>query len=235
MEPDLLDVLKGHVKTHQLYGFPLLILLPKHMPDWEAGIKKFIDIFISLTVIIAGLPVWLFISWLIKLISKGPIIYPQERIGQNGKPFILYKFRTMVPNAEAVTGPVWAGEKDPRITSIGRILRKTRLDEVPQFINVLKGEMSLVGPRPERAFFIEKLKEEIPIYVRRLKMKPGITGWAQVKHHYDTSVEDVKQKILYDMYYFENMSLRLDLKILYLSVGVVLTGKGAHYQYFIYS
>lgn len=228
MEPDLMDVVKGHVKTHQLYGFPLLILLPEHMPGWEVSVKKFMDIFISVVVLTAGLPVWLFIALLIKTISKGPVIYHQERIGQNGKPFILHKYRTMVANAEAMTGPVWAGAKDPRITRIGRILRKTRLDEIPQFLNVLKGEMSLVGPRPERAFFIEKLKEEIPLYARRLKMKPGITGWAQVKHHYDTSIEDVKQKIIYDMYYFENMSIRLDLKILFLSVWVVFTGKGAH-------
>jgi len=125
-------------------------------------------------------------------------------------------------------GPPWAQAKDPRITPMGRFIRKTRLDEIPQLVNVLKGEMSLVGPRPERAFFIEQLKEEIPWYMRRLKMKPGVTGWAQIKHKYDSSIEDVKQKVLYDLYYFENMSLLLDVKIILRTLLVVVTGKGAH-------
>ena len=133
----------------------------------------------------------------------------------------------MYEDAEKRTGPKWATEDDPRITPLGRILRKARLDEIPQFINVLKGEMSLVGPRPERAYFIEQLKQEIPWYIQRIKMKPGITGWAQVKHKYDATIEDVKQKVLYDLYYFENMSLILDLKILVRTILVVFTGKGA--------
>ncbi len=228
MEPDLMDVIKGHLKTHQLYGIPLLVLLPEHMPDWQAQIKRFTDIALSFAVLLLGFPLWALISILIKLDSPGPVIYKQERVGQNGKPFTILKFRTMVADAEKLSGPVWAGQADPRTTRSGRFLRKTRLDEIPQFLNVLKGEMSMVGPRPEREFFIQKLKEEIPIYVRRMKMKPGITGWAQVKHHYDQSIEDVKQKVLYDLYYFENMSMRLDLKILLKSVWVVFTGKGAH-------
>ena len=134
----------------------------------------------------------------------------------------------MYIDAEKHSGPKWATEDDPRITPLGKILRKTRLDEIPQFINVLKGEMSLVGPRPERPFFVEQLKKEIPWYVRRIKMKPGITGWAQVKHKYDESIEDVKQKVMYDLYYFENMSISLDIKILLRTFIVALTGKGAH-------
>lgn len=228
MEPDMMDVITGHLKTHQLYGFPLLVLLPEHMPGWQANIKRFMDIAISIIVLAVGLPLWLLIAFFIKLDSKGPLVYRQERIGQNGKPFIMSKFRTMVADAEKYSGPVWAGKHDPRITRVGRVLRKTRLDEIPQFINVLKGEMSTVGPRPEREFFIEKLKEEIPIYARRMKMKPGITGWAQVKHHYDTTIDDVKEKVMYDLYYFENMSVRLDVKIMLQSIWVVLTGKGAH-------
>lgn len=228
IEPDLNDVIKGHLKTHQLYGFPLLVLLPDHLPEWEATLKRLLDIAVSAIALILGAPFWLLITVLVKLDSEGPAIYEQERVGQNGKPFVLKKFRTMRKDAEKNSGPVWAGAEDPRITKIGKFLRKTRLDEIPQFINVLKGDMSMVGPRPERAFFIEKLKEEIPIYVRRMKMKPGVTGWAQVKHHYDESIEDVKKKVIYDMYYFENMSIMMDLKILFLSVFVVLTGKGAH-------
>lgn len=228
MEPDLMDVIKGHLKTHQLYGFPLLVLLPEHLPEWEASIKRFMDITISVLVLVLGFPFWLMLALIIKFDSKGPLIFKQERIGQYGAPFIINKFRTMIANAEKNSGPVWAGSRDPRITRVGRIMRKTRLDEIPQFINVLKGEMSLVGPRPERAFFIEQLKEEIPVYVRRMKMKPGITGWAQVKHHYDQSIDDVRKKVIFDLYYFENMSLRLDIKILILSIWVVFTGKGAH-------
>jgi lipopolysaccharide/colanic/teichoic acid biosynthesis glycosyltransferase len=134
----------------------------------------------------------------------------------------------MYQDAEKRSGPKWASKDDPRITTVGKFIRKTRLDEIPQFFNVFKGEMSLVGPRPERPFFVEQLKAEIPWYVRRIKMKPGITGWAQVKHKYDASIEDVKQKVMYDLYYFENMSLSLDIKIILQTFWVVLTGKGAH-------
>jgi lipopolysaccharide/colanic/teichoic acid biosynthesis glycosyltransferase len=172
---------------------------------------------------------WLLLALLIRLTSPGaPAIFRQERLGRNGKPFIMMKFRSMVVDAEKVSGPKWATEHDPRITPLGRFLRKSRFDEIPQFINVLKGEMSLVGPRPERKFFIEQLKKEIPWYVRRIKMTPGITGWAQVKHKYDASIEDVKQKVIYDLYYFENMSIVLDLKIMLQTILVVFTGKGAH-------
>jgi lipopolysaccharide/colanic/teichoic acid biosynthesis glycosyltransferase len=134
----------------------------------------------------------------------------------------------MFEDAEKISGPKWATENDPRITPFGLFMRKTRLDEIPQFINVLKGEMSLVGPRPERQYFVDKLKKEIPWYVRRIKMKPGITGWAQVKHKYDATIEDVKQKVTYDLYYFENMSILLDIKIIVRTIWVALTGKGAH-------
>lgn len=228
MVPSLMDVISGHLKTHQIFGVPLMILLSDHMPAWEAQIKRIIDIAVSLCVLVLGSPVYVAVAAIIRLTSPGPAIYNQERIGQNGRPFIMHKFRSMYQDAEKRSGPAWAQKKDPRITPIGRFLRKTRLDEIPQFINVLKGEMSLVGPRPERAFFIQQLSQEIPWYVRRIKMKPGITGWAQVKHKYDASIEDVKQKVMYDLYYFENMSLMLDLKIIVRTILVVLTGKGAH-------
>ena len=171
-------------------------------------------------------PVCLFAAIAIKLDDHGPVFYSQERIGLYGKPFTVYKFRTMRTDAEKF-GAQWATKKDPRITRIGRFLRKTRIDELPQILCVLKGDMSMVGPRPERAVFIGKLREQIPFYISRLKMKPGLTGWAQVCHHYDTSIEDVQIKLQYDMYYYENMSLLLDFQILVRTVYVVLTGKGA--------
>jgi exopolysaccharide biosynthesis polyprenyl glycosylphosphotransferase len=228
MVPSLMDVISGHLKTHQIFGIPLMVLLQDHMPAWEAQIKRLIDIAVAATILTLGAPLWLLVAATIKLNSPGPAVYKQERIGQNGKPFVMMKFRSMYQDAESRTGPVWATENDPRITPVGRFIRKTRLDEIPQFINVLKGEMSLVGPRPERRHFIEELQKEIPWYIRRIKMKPGITGWAQVKHKYDETIEDVKQKVLYDLYYFENMSIGLDLKILVRTILVVFTGKGAH-------
>ena len=227
MVPSLMDVISGQLKTHQIFGVPLIVLLKEHMPTWQAQIKRIVDILVSLIILIVGAPFWFLVGLLIRFTSPGPIIFAQERIGQNGKPFTMIKFRSMYEDAEKRTGPKWATEDDPRITPLGRILRKTRLDEIPQFINVLKGEMSLVGPRPERAYFIEQLKQEIPWYIQRIKMKPGITGWAQVKHKYDATIEDVKQKVLYDLYYFENMSLILDIKILVRTILVVFTGKGA--------
>jgi exopolysaccharide biosynthesis polyprenyl glycosylphosphotransferase len=228
MVPSLMDVISGHFKTDQLIGVPLMALLQDHMPAWEAQVKRIVDIAVSLSVLTLGAPLLLGVALLIRVTSRGPAIYKQERVGRNGKNFIIYKFRSMYIDAESRTGPRWASENDPRITPVGRFIRKTRLDELPQFLNVLKGEMSLVGPRPERPFFVEQLRKEIPWYVRRIKMKPGITGWAQVKHKYETTIEDVKKKVEYDLYYFENMSLSLDIKILLRTVWVVLTGKGAH-------
>jgi len=227
MIPSLMDVITGQLKTQQLCGAPLVVLLDDHLPKWQAQIKRLLDIFTALFVLVPFMPVWIIVGILIKLSDKGPAIYSQERIGKNSKPFIIYKFRSMYMDAEKRSGPQWATENDPRITPFGRFLRKSRIDEIPQLWNVLKGEMSVVGPRPERQFFIEMLSKEIPWYVKRLKMKPGITGWAQVKHKYDETIEDVKMKVMYDLYYFENMSILLDLKIIFQTILVVFTGKGA--------
>ena len=227
MIPSLMDVISGNLKTQQIFGVPLVVLLQHHLPRWQAVIKRISDIAVAIFVLVPFMPLWIVVAVLIKITSKGPAIFAQERIGKNGKPFILYKFRSMFIDAEKRGGPQWATENDPRITPFGRFLRKARIDEIPQFWNVLKGEMSLVGPRPERQFFIDKLSKEIPWYIKRLKMKPGITGWAQIKHKYDETIDDVRFKVMYDLYYFENMSLVLDLKIIIQTFLVVLTGKGA--------
>lgn len=196
------------------------------MTSVERNTKRLIDLVFSIVCMVVFSPLLLYCYLLIKRDHDGPAIYRQERIGRFGRPFYMYKFRTMRTDAEKF-GAQWATKNDPRITRIGHFLRKTRIDELPQILCVLRGEMSMVGPRPERAVFIEKLRDEIPFYISRLKMKPGLTGWAQVRHHYDTSTEDVKIKLQYDMYYYENMSLMLDFQILVRTVYVVLTGKGA--------
>ncbi len=224
--PDLYDIVVGQARTNQIYGFPLIEILPELMPAWERRVKRLIDIGVSLLVLVLFLPVWLLVAVAIKLDSRGPVFYSQERVGRYGKIFRILKFRSMYEDAESMTGPVWADKDDPRVTRVGRVLRKLRIDEVPQLINVLKGEMSLIGPRPERPYFVEQLKKEIPYYSRRLRIRPGITGWAQIKHEYDQSLDDVRKKIQYDLYYLENMSLRMDLKIILNTIYTVLSGRG---------
>ena len=227
--PDLYDILSGQARTSQIYGIPLIDIMPQLMPEWEKKLKRLIDIIVSMIILTLSFPVILISSVAIKIDSAGPVFFKQERCGQNGKVFRIYKFRSMKKDAEKSTGPVWSRKDDPRITRVGRIIRKIRIDEIPQFINVLKGEMSIVGPRPERPYFVEMLSHEIPYYQRRLKVRPGITGWAQVKHKYDETIEDVKTKLRYDLFYIENMSLRMDFKILFRTIFVVLFGKG-HYE-----
>jgi exopolysaccharide biosynthesis polyprenyl glycosylphosphotransferase len=199
------------------------------MPEWEKKVKRIMDLLFSFIIIVLTLPATLATAIAIKLNSKGPIFYKQERSGLKGKVFNIYKFRSMYQDAESRTGPIWSTKNDPRITSVGRFIRKVRIDEIPQMINIFKGEMSLVGPRPERPFFVEQLSKDIPLYKRRLTLRPGLTGWAQVKHKYDENVEDVKIKLRYDLFYIENISIRLDLKIIFRTVFVVLFGKG-HFE-----
>lgn len=227
--PDLYEILSGQARTSQIYGMPLIDIMPELMPEWERKLKRLLDIVVSIIILVISLPVTLLTALAIKLDSEGPVFFTQERMGMNGKIFKMIKFRSMRKDAEKLTGPVWSQKNDPRVTRVGKIIRKLRIDEIPQFINVLKGDMSVVGPRPERPYFVEKLSQEIPYYKRRLKVRPGITGWAQVKHKYDESIEDVKIKLRYDLFYIENMSIRMDLKILFRTVFVVLFGKG-HYE-----
>jgi sugar transferase (PEP-CTERM system associated) len=190
-------------------------------------VKRLLDLTLSLLFIGLGWPIFLLVAIAIKLDSRGPVFFRQERMGERGRTFAVIKFRTMVDNAEALTGPVWATEEDPRITRVGRWLRLTRLDEFPQILNVLKGEMSFIGPRPERPHFVAQLQERIPYYAQRHTIKPGITGWAQVRYRYGSSVADAEEKLQFDLYYVKNMSIFLDLLILLSSIQVVLFGKGA--------
>jgi exopolysaccharide biosynthesis polyprenyl glycosylphosphotransferase len=226
IEPDLYSIVTGQARTQQIYGFPLIEIQPQLLTPWERKTKRLMDVAVSFFSLLVMLPVFIVLGILIKIDSSGPVFFTQKRMGKNGKIFKIYKFRTMVKNAEKLTGPVWAGQKDPRITRMGRFLRKTRLDEFPQLINVLFGDMSLVGPRPERPYFVNRLKRQFPFYTRRLRVKPGITGWAQVKGKYDTTIEEGKEKLEYDLYYIENMSLRMDIRILLYTISVVLRFKG---------
>lgn len=224
--PDFYSVIGGMARTEHMYGLPLIEVMPEPMPAWEESSKRLLDLVVSAFVLILGLPVWFILILIIRLTSRGPAIYRQRRVGRLGREFTMYKFRTMRVDAEAETGPVWATEDDPRYTPVGRWLRKTRFDEIPQFWNVFKGDMSLVGPRPERPYFVEKLAAEIPLYNRRHRVKPGITGWAQVKWKYDASLDDVRQKVKYDLFYIENLGLRRDLQILFRTITTALRGSG---------
>lgn len=189
--------------------------------------RRLFDLSFAAIGLFLALPFFPFVAWLIKHDSPGPVFFRQVRIGLGGKPFMLFKLRTMGTDAEKDTGAVWAGKSDPRITGIGRFLRKTRLDEVPQLINVIRGEMGLIGPRPERPEFTCELERQIPFYSERHCMKPGVTGWAQVRYPYGSSVEDALEKLRYDLYYIKNQSFFLDMEIILRTVMVVLLGRGA--------
>ena len=224
--PDIYEAISGQVHVDKIRGLPLLNINPDIMTEFQEIYKRIIDICISVIALIMLFPVNLLIAIIIRITSKGEIFYKQIRIGLNGVQFTLLKFRTMYDNSEHSTGPIWADRQDSRITGPGKILRKYHLDELPQLLNVLCGNMSIIGPRPERPEIIENLIKDIPYYSRRLKVKPGLSGWAQVMGVYDVSVADVHNKLKHDFYYIENISILLDIKILLLTIFVVLGGKG---------
>jgi sugar transferase (PEP-CTERM system associated) len=190
-------------------------------------VKRVIDLMVGAIGFVLALPIMLLVAFLVRLTSRGPVLYHQARVGQHGRIVTVHKFRSMVTDAEAGTGAVWAQRNDSRVTPIGRFLRRTRLDELPQLWNVLRGDMSLVGPRPERPEFVRSLTDQIPFYGQRHVVRPGLTGWAQVRYTYGASVEDAMEKLQYDLYYIKNMSLALDLFILFSTVKTVLQRQGA--------
>ena len=224
--PDLYDIVSGQARTREIYGFPLIDINPELMRPWEEVAKRTLDIVASTLVIAIGMPFWLLIAGIVRVTSRGPILYYQERVGKNGKIFHIYKYRSMYLDSDA-EGDQWATKNDPRVTPFGRFLRKSHLDEIPQVINVLKGDMSLVGPRPEMVRFVQLNMQEIPYYSRRLRVRPGITGLYQAMvDKYDENIEDVRDRVRYDLMYIESMSFRLDMKILLRTLYTVIKGKG---------
>ena len=222
--PELYEMFLSETDGEDVNGLPLVEVMGAPIYGANELIKRLIDIFVSSVTLLLFLPLILVIMVLIKIGSKGQVLFKQERVGKDGRIFSLYKFRSMTKDAEKYTGPVMAESDDKRTTKWGRILRKTRFDEIPQLINVLKGDMSLVGPRPERPFFVEQFKKEIPGYVQRLQVRPGVTGFAQVHSTYDISA---RSKLRYDLLYVRKHSLFLDLEIILRTIGVILRRKGA--------
>lgn len=223
--PDMYDILLGKVKMTNVYGAVLIEISPQFMPMWLRIAKRTMDLTVSISVLMLCSPLYLYIIIRVKLSSAGPIFYKQERIGLNGKPFMIYKFRSMYTDAEK-QGPQLSSDTDDRCTNWGRTMRKYRLDELPQFWNVIKGDMALVGPRPERQFFIDQIAKRAPHVAQLHKVRPGITSWGQVKYGYASNVDEMIARLKHDILYIENLSFSLDIKILFYTVLVIIQGRG---------
>jgi sugar transferase (PEP-CTERM system associated) len=224
---EVYEAITGKVPIESVRSGWLLFSPGCHASRFHLTYKRAASVLVSIVGLILSLPLLPFIILVIKLASPGPIFYRQKRVGFDGVEYYCYKFRTMRPDAEADTGPTWAGDDDPRITSVGRFLRKSRMDEIPQLWNVLRGDMCLVGPRPERPEFVATLSEKIPYYNLRHAVRPGITGWAQVRYKYGSTIEDSKEKLRYDLFYIKNMSIGLDILIFLETIKIILLGRGA--------
>lgn len=223
--PDIYQILLGSVKVNHFFGTPLIQIKQELIPQWQKVLKRFLDIVFTLIFILIASPFIFLIALITKFSSPGPVLYIQERIGFKGRPFKIIKFRSMHENAEK-DGPALSSEDDPRITKWGRFMRKTRIDEIPQFLNVLKGDMSIVGPRPERQYFIDKIMEKAPHYRHLQKVKPGITSLGQIKVGYAENIDQMIKRLKYDIIYMENMSIALDLRILFFTIFIILQGRG---------
>lgn len=225
LTPDARDLTLGNIKVNNVFHSPLVTINNRLMSEWQYSLKRIADILISLFALLLLSPVYLITAIIVKATSPGPVFYAQERIGLHGTPFRMHKFRSMYINAEEC-GPALSKDDDPRITPFGRFMRKVRLDEIPQFYNVLKGTMSLVGPRPERQFYIDQIVQRAPEYVLLHRIKPGITSWGQVKYGYASSVDEMVERLRFDLLYLENMSLATDIKILLYTVLIIFQGRG---------